>query len=238
MAGLAWILSFLCAAGCHLSAPSPVLHSAMVVQTGQNVSLTCNMTSSIEITWYLLRSDQLLPLITVRESTFIGGVAASFHTANSHISWTSDPKSGLVSLEILAVEEEDAGLYFCVGQFASSVRVNRGIHLRVNGVDGQCTGNRMGQPCLNLGICVLPAVLALCLAITVGLYQCSDKPVLCCHNPVGRDARLKIAEEESLHYSSLRHPSKPRRSGRVGTGLEEESVTYSTVISRQNLNGC
>ena len=104
-----------------------------MVQTGQNVSLTCQMMSSTEITWYLLRSDQLLPLITIRESQFKGGDAATFHSANSQISWTGDLESGLVSLEILAVKEEDAGLYFCVGQFASSVRVNRGIHLRVNG---------------------------------------------------------------------------------------------------------
>ncbi|XP_072226870.1 uncharacterized protein [Leuresthes tenuis] len=193
------------------------------------------MTSSTEITWYLLRSDQLLPLITIRESQFKGGDAATLHSTNNHISWTGDLESGLVSLEILAVEEEDAGLYFCVGQFASSVRVNRGIHLRVNGVDGQCTGNRMGRPCLKLGICVLPALLALCLAIMVALYQCSGKRVLCCRNPVGQDARLKFAEEESLHYSSLRHPDKPRPSARGGTGLEKESVTYSTV---DNLNGC
>ncbi|XP_041822977.1 uncharacterized protein LOC121628128 isoform X2 [Melanotaenia boesemani] len=235
MAVFPWILSLICAAGCHLSSPSPVLRSALVVQTGQNVSLTCNITPSTEITWYLLRSDQLLPLLTIKESNFIGRDSISFHVANkSRISWSGDLQGGLVSLEILAVEEEDAGLYFCAGRIADTVHVNKGIHLKVNG-EGETTVNRRSQPCWNLGICVLPGVLALCFIIVVGLCLCSGKPAVCSCNP-GWSASLRVAEEESLQYSSLRHPHKLHPAGRGRPKLVEEPVTYSTVASRKNLN--
>ncbi|KAM9738197.1 uncharacterized protein ACNS7B_013622 [Menidia menidia] len=238
MAAVPWILSFLCAAGWQLSSPSPVFHLAKVVPVGQNVTLHCNLTPSIEITWYHLHTDLLLPLITVRSSELKGGDAASFHTEKKNrVSWTLDRESRRVSLEIVALEEDDSGMYFCAEQDGSRVQFSRGIHLRVNGVGGQFTDDRKGQPCWNLGICVVPALLAFCFAIVIGFYQCSGKPVLNCCDPEQRDASLKVAEEESLHYSSLRHPDKSRPFGRQGSPLAGESVTYSTVAGCRNLIG-
>uniref|UniRef100_A0A3B4ZMS2 Ig-like domain-containing protein n=1 Tax=Stegastes partitus TaxID=144197 RepID=A0A3B4ZMS2_9TELE len=120
------------AAGCPLSSASPVPHSASEVQVGQNVSLTCNLTSSVEITWYLLRSDQLLPLLTGKQSK-LKGDSIIFHSTNSRINWERDQQSGLVSLKIHRVEEEDAGLYFCTERSEGKVLVNEGIRLTVNG---------------------------------------------------------------------------------------------------------
>lgn len=98
---------------------------------GGNASLTCNLTSSTEITWYLLRSDQLLPLLTVRQSKLGGHSVAGDAAHMSRLNAEGDV--GNVSLEIVQVEKEDAGLYFCTGRCAGAVCVNRGINLTVTG---------------------------------------------------------------------------------------------------------
>ncbi|XP_063325265.1 uncharacterized protein LOC134624457 [Pelmatolapia mariae] len=233
MAGVTWILTVLCAVGCHLSSASPVHSSTRVVQVGHDVSLPCNVTPSDEITWYLLRSEQLLPLLTVKEGR-IGNTTD--HHLNSHHRMNCDGtlQTGLVSLEIQEVEEEDAGLYFCIGRFAHEMHVNRGIQLTVDGA-GRSSTDRMRQPCLSLGLCLLPALLALCFVCVAGCYLWSGKPSVCsCCNPRRQDADHRVTEEESLHYSSLKHPDKPRPTTRRGTGLAEEKVLYSTVNMCKN----
>ncbi|XP_049458448.1 uncharacterized protein LOC125904832 isoform X2 [Epinephelus fuscoguttatus] len=196
MASVTWILTLICVAGCYLSSASPVLRSALVVQAGQNVSLSCNLTSSVEITW-------------------------------------GDMERGPISLEILEVEEVDAGLYFCTSQVAGAVFVNRGIRLVVNGVDGESAR----QPCWSLGICILPALLVLCLVFIVGFSLFSGKSDVCCCNPERRNTGQRVTEEVALHYSSLKHAHKPRPYSRGGTGLVEKDVTYSAVASRKNPHG-
>ncbi|KAM6975006.1 uncharacterized protein LKV04_016476 [Tautogolabrus adspersus] len=229
MAGLTWIITLLCAAA-HLSSASPVLRSALVVPPGQNASLSCNLTFSSQITWYLLRSDQLQPLLTVTLGK-VGGHAVNFHAAADRRRYIEE--KGSVALMILQVEEEDAGLYFCSGPCEEHVCVSRGIHLAVHGAGGESAG----LPCWTLGICVLPAALVSCfLFIIIGLVLCSGKPAVCscrCYKSP------KVTEDASLHYSSLKHADKPRPSGRGGgrTGLVKVDVTYSTVASCKNPNG-
>uniref|UniRef100_A0A3Q3GA97 Ig-like domain-containing protein n=1 Tax=Labrus bergylta TaxID=56723 RepID=A0A3Q3GA97_9LABR len=121
---------YLTSAAAHLSSASPVLRTALVVQPGHNVSLSCNLTSSSQITWYLLRSDQLLPLLTVTFDTF-GERPVNYHAAADRRRYIEE--KGLGALMILQVEEEDAGLYFCSGTCAENVCVSRGIHLAVHG---------------------------------------------------------------------------------------------------------
>ncbi|XP_056255979.1 uncharacterized protein LOC130184164 [Seriola aureovittata] len=236
MAGLTWILTFLCVAGCHHSSASPFPRSPRMVQVGENVTLTCNLTSSMKTTWYLLRSDQLLPLLTVTPSK-IGENLVSFHSKNnSRIYSRGDMERGPVSLEILEVEEKDAGLYFCTGWCAGVVCVNRGVLLTVNGADGELAIDKMRQPCWRLGICALPALIALVFVFLFGLCLCSGKPAVCCCPSLRRDSSLRITEDMSLHYSSLKHAHEPRPSGHRGTRLVKEDVTYSTVMSRKNPN--
>lgn len=119
-------------AGCHWSSASPVLRPAQVVQAGQNVTLTCNLTSSTQTTWFMMRSDELLPLLTT-ELIRLEGTVVTFHSTNRRINSLGNIEDGPVSLEILEVEEEDAGLYFCTGRCARSVCSNRAIQLSVNG---------------------------------------------------------------------------------------------------------
>ncbi|XP_043995298.1 uncharacterized protein LOC122844150 isoform X2 [Gambusia affinis] len=235
MAGLFWIFMFLSVAGCHQSSPSHVPHDPLVVVRGQNVSLTCNITSSSDITWYLLSSDRLLPLLSVSESK-LKNKKDIINPYSSRIAWTGDLSSGLIRLEIQAVEEQDAGLYFCSGLCEAKVCVSRGIPLKLNGVDGDAAGRKTRQPCWSLGICVLPGLLGLCSFLMIGLYLCSGKLGLCCCNP-RRQHSLRITEDDSLHYSSLRHPDKSRPSVKSRPRLAEDLVTYSTVTTRKNLNG-
>ncbi|MEQ2243149.1 hypothetical protein ILYODFUR_004109 [Ilyodon furcidens] len=134
MAGLLWIVIFLCIARCHQSSSSHIPPSALVVHRGQNVSLTCNITSSSVITWYLLHSDQLLPLLKVSQSRLERKKEIIDNNVNtSRITWTGNLTIGLVRLEIQEVEEEDTGLYFCSGDCEAKVCVSRGIHLKFNG---------------------------------------------------------------------------------------------------------
>lgn len=133
------MLQFVCssdAAGCcpSSSSSSPGPSSVLVIQKGQNVSLSCNLSSSGEVTWYLLRSEQLLPLLTQRSSKLSGGDTADVHSGNKRLGWAGAVESGQVSLEINEVQEEDAGLYFCARRLEASEHVNGGIQLTVSGM--------------------------------------------------------------------------------------------------------
>ena len=97
------------------------------------MTLTCNLTSSAEVTWYRLRSDQPLPLLTVRLSK-IGGQTVVYHSVDSGgFSSMGEVEQGPLSLEIQKVTEEDGGLYFCMGSCPDVMCVSRGILLAVEG---------------------------------------------------------------------------------------------------------
>ncbi|XP_077937181.1 uncharacterized protein LOC144383491 isoform X4 [Gasterosteus aculeatus] len=124
MTGVARLLAFICMAGHHLS-------SALVAPAGGNVSLTCNLTSRSGITWFLLRSDRPLPLLTVRPSR-LGDVTVNLHGAGGgRLGSRGHPEGGPVHLDIRGLVEEDAGLYFCTGRCEESVCVGGGLHLVV-----------------------------------------------------------------------------------------------------------
>ncbi|XP_026155726.2 uncharacterized protein LOC113126110 [Mastacembelus armatus] len=238
MAGFTWTLTLLCVTGSHhLSPASPALRSAKVVQAGQNVSLACNLTCSVELTWYVLRSDQLLPLLTVTESK-IGSDAVAFHTSDSRrFSSQGDLELGPVSLEILQVEEKDAGLYFCTRRAGGRVSVNTGIYLMVKGADVDPARDRMRQPCWSVGLCVLPALLSVSfLFVIVGFYLCSGKPAVCSCHPGRRGSAPGVIEDVPLHYSNVKPAVRPRPFGLGRTGLVKEDVTYSTVSTSPRLN--
>lgn len=109
-------------------APSPRL----VVGAMQSVSLSCNLTSCKEVTWFVLRSDSLLPLLTVRSSKVDADTVDRHNREVGRFSPVGELKDGGVSLKILQVEEGDSGLYFCSGSCGGAVRV-QGIHLVVGG---------------------------------------------------------------------------------------------------------
>ncbi|XP_068432092.1 uncharacterized protein [Clinocottus analis] len=219
----------------HLCSPLPLPPPArpLVVPVGHNVSLSCNVTSGSAVSWFLLRSDRLLPLLTVTWSK-LGGTAVNHQHADPRrvssrggldpdVHPDLDPDLDLDSdlhLELQRVQEPDAGLYFCSGRCEDAVCVSGETRLVVDGGGGEAAW----RPCWGLGICVLPALLVLFLVFIVGLYLCSGKPAVCCQ---------RLTEEEALHYSSLRHAHKPRPPGRGAPVMVEDDVTYSAVMRRE-----
>ena len=107
--------------------------STLVVGEGQNVSLTCNLTSCLHVTWYVLRPDQLLPLLEVMSSQFVEDTVNFYMVDDGRITNTGALATGAVGLEILEVEEKDAGLYFCIGNCRGRLIVDGGVQLALHG---------------------------------------------------------------------------------------------------------
>ncbi|XP_076023682.1 uncharacterized protein LOC143013862 isoform X3 [Genypterus blacodes] len=124
-----------CVAGRYLCAASPAL---LEVQEGANVSLTCNLTCSSQVTWYRLSSEQLLPLLTARTSrTSPGSLIVDSHDADEMYVRRLLPH-GPVSLEILDVEQRHAGTYFCAQYCDSFPRFGPFLRLIVGGKSAVC----------------------------------------------------------------------------------------------------
>lgn len=132
---LSCLLSSRCSGVCHLCAALPVLLS---VRLGHNATLSCNLTRNDEVTWFLVRVDELLPLLTVRSSHVSQDFVVDYAAHTSRLNSEGSAETGSVSLDILTVEPGDAGLYVCVGRNAGAVRVSRGTRLAV-------TGERFGE---------------------------------------------------------------------------------------------
>ncbi|KAF7642364.1 hypothetical protein LDENG_00259250 [Lucifuga dentata] len=161
------------------AAASPALRSALQVPAGWNASLACNLTSS-DITWYLLSSDQLLPLLTVRPTKVSGSSTVTFHSAGveGHVV-VKELQGGLGLLEIRDVEEKDAGTYFCSGHCDGRLCFSPGVRMTVGGEEEEEEEEeephtRHQTACWILGICVFPASILLCFTCVLGLYFCSD----------------------------------------------------------------
>ncbi|KAM3596235.1 uncharacterized protein V6R79_010715 [Siganus canaliculatus] len=173
---LLWVM--MCASGAHLSRASPVHSAALVVAGGQNVSLSCNLTSSCGVvTWYVQRCDQLLPLLTHTWAKVGGGVVVNYHSADAQrVNSVGALEKGSVSLQIQDVQESDSGVYFCSRHCGESIRVSRGVHLVLK----EAAGEWNQQPCWSLGLCLLPASVVLCVVVViVGLYLHSGASPCC-----------------------------------------------------------
>ncbi|XP_068188460.1 uncharacterized protein [Antennarius striatus] len=227
MAGLLWMLTILCAAGGLLT--SSDLGPALVVQSRQNVSLTCNLTESQEVTWYVLRRDQLLPLLSVSLSPMGEGIVDVHVPDNRRI----DIQNNSSDLMVLEVEESDAGMYFCAVRYGAQTCFSRGVRLVVDGGDGESTGG----PCWTLLTSIVPAVIFLFIGILVGCYLCSDKSAVCCRNSTRPKTTPKVTEEETLRCSNLNLPSMHHHLNRGRMELTNNEVMYSTVMIGSNHTG-
>ncbi|XP_029976123.1 uncharacterized protein LOC115409200 isoform X2 [Salarias fasciatus] len=166
MLKLMWSLSLLCAAGCQVS---------LVARPGQNVSLTCNLTSGLEVLWVRLRSARLLPLLAVQESKLGADTVNVLQGDGGRLGNGGRLAGGGVALHILDVQQEDGGLYCCIGRTGDGW-THRELQLTVNGDDGHA--GAVQRPCWTLGVCVLPAAIVFgCLVCVGGVYLCSGKGV-------------------------------------------------------------
>ena len=85
------------------------------------------------ITWSVLRSNQMLPLLTVSWDKMNDRVVDRYTANSSRIKIKADKEGDPVCLEIMEVEQQDAGLYFCSGRCIGAPCFNRGIRLAVDG---------------------------------------------------------------------------------------------------------
>ncbi|KAG7471536.1 hypothetical protein JOB18_027171 [Solea senegalensis] len=227
MVALSWILALLYATGSHQATASPDPRSGVEVCVGHNVVLTCNLSSGVDVTWWVVPSgSQLLqPLLTLVESK-VGGTVVQFHTNDSHVNASVEAES--VQLQVSGVREEDMGVYFCTGRCGGSVCFHTHF-LTVTGTDVTSPTGEMSRPCWSAGICVLPASLVLIFFVFFGLYLWTGKSGMC------RCGLARVTEDASLHYSSLRHLHQPRPLVRGQTHLVAEDVVYSTVNGGKNV---
>ncbi|XP_075900191.1 uncharacterized protein LOC142900052 [Nelusetta ayraudi] len=227
MAAVNWMLRALCAFALHLSLPSSassLLNRPLVAATvGQNVSLPCNLTSCNEVTWFTVRDDSVLPLLTARESRLSGGDTVERHSLGADRVHPVGTQELQQHLRLLRVEEADAGLYFCSGRCGGAIQVGPGVSLLVGG------GQPDNQLCFSVTYCLLPPSIVLLLSAIVWSYLCAAKPISCWRRccSVGGDQRLDVSEEASLQYSSLKlRPLAPPARGLAGGQV---TVTYAAV---------
>lgn len=126
------------AAALHLSLPSAacgLLQDAVVsAAVGQNVSLSCNLTTACrEVTWFAVREDTVLLLLTVRKSKLSGGDTVERHSLGTDRAWLVGAQQQQQQLLLLRVEEADSGLYFCSGECEGTHRIDPGVSLLVGG---------------------------------------------------------------------------------------------------------
>ncbi|XP_056154030.1 uncharacterized protein LOC130128446 [Lampris incognitus] len=231
--GQPWTVLIFCVAvqllGAGASSPEP--RSSHVTQVGQNVSLPCNLTSSGQVTWFHLRADHLVPLLAVHKSKLNRTEVSLYVQNESHFRFGGDAKDGRVSLELVHVNETDAGLYFCGGRCDGVTCFSRGLQLTVEGSEPHTvTRDAQELPCWTLIISLLPVWFLFCFLCIFTICFCSGRTPVCCSACVDGDASLK---EARLHYASLKYARRPRPSAEGHTGLAEEDVTYSTVSHRR-----
>ncbi|KAK7939891.1 hypothetical protein WMY93_003217 [Mugilogobius chulae] len=68
---------------------------------------------------------------------------------------------------------------------------------------------------------------------TYGKLKCREDKQLC----QSRCCCSKVAQDDPLHYSSLKHLHKPRPCGPADARLVQDDVTYSTVNPHRNKRG-
>ncbi|XP_033831609.1 uncharacterized protein LOC117379000 [Periophthalmus magnuspinnatus] len=164
-----WILVLICVTFAALSSASPP--QSLVVRSGSNVSLSCNLSSSEYQTWFRLDSEGILPLFSVRPGRLRGRTIRENHHTHRVVGSEGDLEVG-VSLEIRAVTKDDSGVYICSSKDRGELRYNTAVHLTVTD-PGDCPLPAHKEPCWRPGLCLIPGVISgVFLFITVFLCYC------------------------------------------------------------------
>ncbi|KAJ0055309.1 hypothetical protein NL108_014202 [Boleophthalmus pectinirostris] len=219
-----WILLLICVAfGGRSSACPP---QSLVVRSGSDVSLSCNLSSSEYQTWFRLDSDRILPLFSVRPARLGEQDVREDHHTHRAVGSEGNLEVG-VSLEIRSVTQDDSGVYICSSKDQGQIRYNTAVHLTVTD-PGDSPLPPHSESCWDPGFCLLPGVISAALLFTTLLLcYCKGRCSGCC---CGSD----IAEDGALHYSSLKHLNVPRPFGRADVRLVQEDVIYDTVNQHGN----
>ncbi|XP_039546962.1 uncharacterized protein LOC120492783 isoform X2 [Pimephales promelas] len=86
--------------------------SVVRVRMGENITLNCSMRDRYEVAWYLLRSDELVLLISGEKDKNGRKLLINYNLNRTRVKMTADSWVTGVSLTITGVTESDSGLYF------------------------------------------------------------------------------------------------------------------------------
>ncbi|KAJ8000124.1 hypothetical protein DPEC_G00201590 [Dallia pectoralis] len=203
--------------GLHMLSALPVVH---FVQYGQNISLLCNLTPDTqEITWFQMRSEEPVTLLTARLSK-IHGTEGVVHNEEhwGHFYADGDLRIMPINLTIVQVTESDLGLYYCAGRYGGTVRFGKGI--RLSSSETAVTKRDLGL-CWTLLACAVPVSALFSILCAFGVCLRLGKPIFFCTTCVKRNSSLK---EDNLHYASLKH-IKGRLTPQRLPGLAQKAAT-------------
>ncbi|KAF5900513.1 uncharacterized protein DAT39_009819, partial [Clarias magur] len=104
------------------------------VRPGENITLPCNITNYLEISWYRLRSDEVKLLVSAEELKLKKTHSLSYNVNKSHFKVAQSSSS--VSLVIIGVRETDLGFYYCGGR-TDATHTQFGKLIRLDFTDDQ-----------------------------------------------------------------------------------------------------
>ncbi|KAJ3609046.1 hypothetical protein NHX12_023573 [Muraenolepis orangiensis] len=101
-------------------------------RAGQNFSVPCELPHNVlEVTWFHLYGDSLMPLLSASLNKFNKTVERRYSERRFHL--RGDLVDPPVSLEMRAVNQTDAGLYYCVGRYSNGSLSTDALRLTVGG---------------------------------------------------------------------------------------------------------
>ncbi|CAL8299787.1 unnamed protein product [Lota lota] len=100
-------------------------------QVGQNFSVPCDLPVAVtEITWFHLHGERLSPLLTLSLGKMNQSISETYSRT---VDLKGDVLQPPVSLHVIAVNETDAGRYYCVGRDRLRYVTSRALRLSFGG---------------------------------------------------------------------------------------------------------
>ncbi|KAL7858743.1 hypothetical protein AOLI_G00188450 [Acnodon oligacanthus] len=201
----------------------------LTVHPGGNATLPCDVPASSHMAWYQQSDNRLKLIVSVRSTKAQMDIFEDYNQDSSHFQPVADSPNDSVSLHIRAVEQSDAGLYYCGGQTSGRyMTFGEAIHLTFPGAETTETGTGLCGKLLITSACVSALALVLCV---IGLLYRLGRPSFFCMNCVKQNSNLKAAD---LQYASLRHTAKTRERQPAPA---DHSVTYDVIATKIPTSG-
>ncbi|ROL44073.1 hypothetical protein DPX16_1089 [Anabarilius grahami] len=102
---------------------------------GENLILNCSMRNRYEVSWYHLRSEELVLLISAEKDKAGRKLLINYNQDKTRLKITADSWITRVSLTISGISESDSGLYFCgIKSDAPEMHFDKPIRLEIEGL--------------------------------------------------------------------------------------------------------
>ncbi|KAG7324649.1 hypothetical protein KOW79_012665 [Hemibagrus wyckioides] len=201
--------------------------SAVTVIAGENITLHCNISPSIEMFWYRHIDQELTMILSATEGILDKDLAANYNQDPDHFQMLFQNHSGHISLSLIIVDvrQSDIGLYYCGARREGTVAFARAVHLQFTDAVKYTSGSVQCWTPLIAVCCSFALMLTLCLSV---IYK-RGLPSSSCTKCV-KDKDMKEAD---LHYASLRHSATPQTRNVSPANL---NVIYDTVAKKVTNN--